>query len=153
MLTPWSDDAFMLVCLQEAHTAAKQGHIPVGAAVADAQGRSVAVAHNTSESPTEHAEILVIREACKKLKVKKLEGFTLYTTLEPCIMCAGAILNAHLSKVKFGAWDEKFGASGSVWDLLRDERAPYHPEVYAGLRQSECRKLLEQYFRSKRLGN
>jgi tRNA(adenine34) deaminase len=127
--------------------------VPVAAIVLDTSGVAVATTTNVKEralDPTGHAEAVAIREAAQKLQTTSLQGCTLITTLEPCIMCAGAILLAHIDTVVFGAWDEKFGASGSVWDLLRDPRAPHHPQVFGGLLADECSLPPRGFFRSIR---
>ncbi|MDR1861867.1 MAG: nucleoside deaminase [Candidatus Ancillula sp.] len=136
----------MRQALGEARCAFAEGVIPVGALVVDTTGTVVALARNRDNLPTEHAEILAINDACAKLKLNKLRGFTLYTTLEPCIMCSGAILNSQISRVVFGAWDSKFGAAGSVWDILRDPASPHHPETLGGVLEDECSTLLTRFF-------
>jgi tRNA(adenine34) deaminase len=136
----------MRLALHEATLAAAEDAVPVGVVVVDDRGVVVVCAHNSSSSPTHHAEILAIEQACHRLNLTKLTGFTLVTTLEPCIMCAGAILNAQIDQVVFAAWDDKFGASGSVWDLLRDPRSPHHPQVYSGVLSDESSKLLTNFF-------
>ena len=149
---PVSDEeaALMGRALQEAERAAVAGEIPVGAIVVGPDGRVLAAAHNSRETghdPTGHAEVLAIRRAAEVLGDRMLAGCTLVVTLEPCAMCAGAILAARVPRVVFGAWDEKAGAAGSVYDLLRDGRLPHPvPEVIAGVRARECRALLRRFF-------
>lgn len=144
----------MGLALAEAQHASDLGEIPVGALVVSAGGDVIATAHNEREDsldPTGHAEILAIRRACETLSDRYLEGCTLVVTLEPCVMCAGVIRQARLSRVMFGAWDEKAGASGSVYDILRDSRLPSPPvEVIAGVREQETREILEHFFRQRR---
>jgi tRNA(adenine34) deaminase len=128
--------------------------IPVAALVANARGEIIAMASNTSEKhcdPTAHAEVLAIRSASKSLAESKLRGCVLVTTLEPCIMCAGAILGAQIDTVIFGAFNSKFGAAGSKWDILRDPLASHHPEVIGGILESECSVLLKEFFTRLRL--
>ena len=103
------------------------------------------------EDPTAHAEVNAIREAARVLGDRVLDGCTLVVTLEPCVMCAGVILAARVPRVVFGAWDDKAGAVGSVYDLLRDGRLPHAvPEVVGGVRADECAALLERFFRARR---
>ena len=134
--------------------AARSGaDVPVGALVIDASGSVIAEAHNNREAthdPTGHAEIVAIREATAKLGDWRLEGCTLVVTLEPCVMCAGAIVAARIPKVGFGAWDERGGASGSLYDLLRDARLGLPVEVIAGVREAECAAQLKEFFAAKR---
>jgi len=102
------------------------------------------------QDPTAHAELLAIREASSKLDSWRLDDCTLYVTLEPCAMCAGAIVLARMKRVVFGAWDEKAGMAGSVGDLLRHPRLNHRPEVRAGVLAEECARLLEEFFRRQR---
>lgn len=127
--------------------------VPVGAILLDASGAVLAAAHNNREvthDPTGHAEIIAIREATAKLGDWRLEGCTLVVTLEPCVMCAGAIVAARIPRVVFGAWDERVGASGSLYDLLRDARLGQPVEVIAGVREQECSAQLKEFFAAKR---
>lgn len=151
--------ALMDVALTEAAKAAQAGEVPVGAVIVDSAGEIVARAHNacraesseTGESdPTAHAEIVAIRLAAAASSRGSLEGCTLVVTLEPCAMCAGAILAARIPTVVFGAWDDKAGAAGSVFDLLRDRRLPHRCEVVAGVNEQQCRALLQQFFQDRR---
>ena len=127
--------------------------VPVGALIMDASGVVIAEAHNNREAthdPTGHAEIVAIREATAKLGDWRLDGCTLVVTLEPCVMCAGAIVAARIPRVVFGAWDERVGASGSLYDLLRDSRLGAPVEVIAGVREQECAAQLREFFAAKR---
>lgn len=146
--------ALMGLALDEARLAATEGEIPVGALIVGPGGEVLASGRNARESshdPTGHAEVVAIRSAASALGDRVLAGCTLVVTLEPCAMCAGAILAARLPRVVFGAWDEKAGAAGSVYDLLRDGRLPHPvPEVAAGVRAGECAALLEEFFRARR---
>lgn len=140
--------------LAEARIAAAEGEIPVGAVVLDPGGDVIGCGRNSREidrDPTAHAEVLAIREAALALGGRLLDGCTLVVTLEPCAMCAGTILAARIPRVVFGAWDEKAGAAGSVYDLLRDGRLPHPvPEVAAGVRAEECAALLRDFFERRR---
>jgi tRNA(adenine34) deaminase len=127
--------------------------VPVGAVLLDASGQVVAKAHNEREltgDPTAHAELLAIQRVGKAKGDWRLEDLTLVVTLEPCVMCAGAIVAARIPKVIFGAFDEKVGAAGSRYDLLRDSRLGNPVEVIAGVREQECSKLLKDFFEAKR---
>ena len=123
--------------------------VPVGALVIDPSGKIIATGVNEREAksdPTAHAEIVALRKAATN--GWRLDNHTLVVTLEPCAMCAGAIAQARISKVIFGAWDEKAGAAGSVWDVLRDPRAIHRVEVESGVLEKECAALLSDFFRS-----
>jgi tRNA(adenine34) deaminase len=127
--------------------------VPVGAVIVDDKGEIIARGRNErelSKDPTAHAEILAIREGAEKLGDWRLNGLTLVVTLEPCVMCAGAIQAARINKVVFGAWDEKVGASGSLYDLVRDKRLGTEIEVISGVLESEAREQLKEFFAEKR---
>jgi tRNA(adenine34) deaminase len=129
------------------------GDVPVGAVLIDSSGNVVAAAHNEREltgDPTAHAELLAIQRVGMAKGDWRLEDLTLVVTLEPCVMCAGAIVAARIPKVIFGAFDEKVGAAGSRYDLLRDSRLGNPVEVIAGVREAECSKLLKDFFEAKR---
>lgn len=140
--------------LDEARLAASEGEIPVGALVLDAGGEVIARGRNArvhGADPTAHAEIVALREASRVRGDRILDDCTLMVTLEPCVMCAGAILAARVPRVVFGAWDEKAGAAGSVYDLLRDGRLPHPvPEVIGGVRADECALVLAEFFAVRR---
>lgn len=143
----------MRVALDAARNAVASGDIPVGAAIFDANGELIALAHNERElhnDPTAHAEIVAIRRATEKLENWHLTDHTLVVTLEPCAMCAGAIAQSRLQTVVFGAWDEKAGAVGSVWDLLRDPRSSFRTEVRAGVLADECSELIKNFIQEVR---
>lgn len=143
----------MRVALDAARNAVVSGDIPVGAAIFDANGELIALAHNERElhnDPTAHAEIVAIRRATEKLGNWHLTDHTLVVTLEPCAMCAGAIAQSRLQTVVFGAWDEKAGAVGSVWDLLRDPRSSFRTEVRAGVLADECGELIKNFIQEVR---
>ena len=123
--------------------------VPVGALIIDPSGKIISSGTNEREAksdPTAHAEIVAMRKAATN--GWRLDNHTLVVTLEPCAMCAGAIAQARISKVIFGAWDEKAGAAGSVWDVLRDPRAIHRVEVESGVLEKECAALLSDFFRS-----
>ena len=143
----------MLEALEVAETATESGDVPVGAVIFNEAGSLVGVGHNLRErdhDPTAHAEIIAMREAAKKNETWRLDGHTLVVTLEPCAMCAGAIAQSRMKTVVFGAWDEKAGAVGSVWDILRDPRAPHQVEVISGIMEAECAELLKAFFKQQR---
>ena len=143
----------MRVALAAARNAIASGDIPVGAAILDSKGDVVAIGHNERElhnDPTSHAEIVVIRRAAEKLGDWHLTDHTLVVTLEPCAMCAGAIAQSRLQTVVFGAWDDKAGAVGSMWDLLRDPRSTFRTEVRAGVLADECGELIKSFIQEVR---
>ncbi|MFC7269742.1 nucleoside deaminase [Microbacterium fluvii] len=148
-----SDDALVARALELAAIAGAEGDIPVGAVVADAAGTVIGEGRNLREAlhdPTAHAEIVALRAAARAIGSWNLEGCTLAVTLEPCLMCAGAILQSRISRVVFGAWDEKAGAVGSQYDVVRDRRLPVRAEVVAGVRESEAAALLRAFFEPRR---
>ena len=125
--------------------------VPVGAVVYAPDGAELAIGRNEREltrDPTAHAEIVALRRAAAVRHGWRLDGCTLVVTLEPCTMCAGAIVLARVSTVVFGAWEPKTGAAGSLWDVLRDRRLNHRPEVYPGVREDECAALLRDFFRA-----
>ena len=127
--------------------------VPVGAVILNAKGELISTGNNQREllnDPTAHAEIVAIRHAATALGNWRLDGCTIVVTLEPCAMCAGAIAQSRVSKVVFGAWDKKAGASGSVWDLLRDPRALHKVEVTSGVLEEECGLMLKEFFSEQR---
>ena len=135
-----------------AHGAVRTGDVPVGAIVLNKDGVVIGIGSNEREAkndPTAHAEVVAIRNAALRLQNSRLDGCTLVVTLEPCAMCAGAIAQSRISQLIFGAWDEKAGAVGSVWDLLRDPRSIFSVEVTAGVREAECAQLLKDFFSDK----
>ena len=127
--------------------------IPVGAVIIDANGNIISTGHNQRElikDSTAHAELIAIKSANKSLSSWRLEDLILVVTLEPCLMCAGAILQSRINRVVFGAWDKKAGACGSVWDVLRDGRSLHKVEVIGGVLENECATLLSNFFSQKR---
>jgi tRNA(adenine34) deaminase len=147
------DIEMMHVALTAARGALDSGDIPVGAAIFNKSGELISVAHNERElhnDPTAHAEIVALRRASQKLGTWRLENLTLVVTLEPCAMCAGAIAQSRIQTVVFGAWDEKAGAVGSVWDLLRDPRSTFRTEVRAGVLADECSAVIKNFIQEVR---
>jgi tRNA(adenine34) deaminase len=124
--------------------------VPVGAVVYDPSGAELAAAGNEREAagdPTAHAEVLALRRAAQVSGSWRLEGCTLVVTLEPCTMCAGALVLARIGTLVFGAWEPKTGAVGSLWDVVRDRRLNHRPEVYSGVLEAECSALMRNFFR------
>ena len=145
-------ESYMSQALALAREAAQHGDVPVGCVIADAKGRVIGRGRNRREErgdATAHAEVEAIREACAALGDWRLEGCTLYVTLEPCPMCTGAIINSRIPTVVFGAREENFGSCGSVIDLF-SERYGHRPAVYPGVLKDECAALLRDFFRDKR---
>lgn len=144
----------MRVALTQAVSAFDSGEIPIGAAIFNEQGELLSADHNRQieqKNSCAHAELLTIQEAMRITKNRYLEGLTIAVTLEPCVMCAGAIAHSRPKKLIFGAWDLKAGAVGSVYDLLRGSRLPYPEiEVVAGVLEEESRELLQEFFNKKR---
>jgi tRNA(adenine34) deaminase len=149
-----ADNRWMARALDEARAAAAAGEVPVGAVIVR-EGVALVATQNRmlrDRDATSHAELLALRAASRLLGDQRLTGCTLYVTLEPCSMCAGAIVLARPDRVVFGAWDDKAGFGGSVGDLLRHPRLNHRPEVLAGVRASESAELLKEFFRERRAG-
>ncbi|MGA8257929.1 MAG: nucleoside deaminase [Nocardioides sp.] len=145
----------MLAALAEARTAGLSGDVPIGAVVVDSDGAVIGRGHNVREleaDPTGHAEVVALRQAAALRGEWRLEGCTLVVTLEPCTMCAGAAVLARVERVVFGAFDEKAGAVGSLWDVVRDRRLNHRPQVVAGVLADESAALIDEFFRSQRSG-
>ncbi len=139
--------------LGQARLAPSCGDVPVGAVVVDAAGIMLGVGHNAREAnadPTAHAEIVALRAAAATVGTWNLAGTTLAVTVEPCTMCAGAIVAARVQRLVFGCWEPKTGAAGSLWDVLRDRRLTHRVEVRGGVLADECAALLEQFFAARR---
>ena len=135
-----------------AKSALKTADVPVGALIVDGENNIIATGYNEREAhqdPTAHAEIVAIRRAAQKLGTWRLAECKLVVTLEPCAMCAGAIAQSRIGTLVFGAWDEKAGAVGSVWDVLRDPRVIHKMEVIGGVLEAECAELLTNFFREQ----
>ncbi|MFT3873364.1 MAG: tRNA adenosine(34) deaminase TadA [Nocardioides sp.] len=146
----------MRLALAEAQAALATTDVPVGAVVVDPTGRIVGRGRNTREAdrdPTGHAEIVALRAAAGEVGEWRLEGCTLVVTLEPCTMCAGALVQARIARLVFGAYDDKAGAVGSLWDVVRDRRLNHRPEVVAGVLAAESTVLLEEFFAGQRAGS
>jgi tRNA(adenine34) deaminase len=149
----WADP--MRLALDEARLALTSGDAPVGAVVVAASGEVIGRGHNrreTEDDPTAHAEVLALRAAAKAVGSWRLDGCTLVVTLEPCTMCAGALVLARVDRLVFGAYDEKAGAVGSLWDVVRDRRLNHRPEVVAGVLANEAGALLRDFFEQHREG-
>jgi len=147
------DLAAMRQALSVAERALVTGDVPVGALVLDASGNELSRACNEREAsgdPTAHAEVLALRRAAAALGAWRLAGCTLVVTLEPCTMCAGALVLARVDRVVFGAWDPKAGAAGSLWDVVRDRRLNHRPEVLGGVLEEPCAELLDRFFAAHR---
>jgi tRNA(adenine34) deaminase len=143
----------MRQALTIANSALEIGDVPVGAVVVNKDGVVIGRGSNEREAnndPTAHAEIVAIRAASSRLQNSRLDGCTLVVTMEPCAMCAGAIAQSRISHLVFGAWDEKAGAVGSVWDVIRDPRALYKVEVTSGVLAAECAEVLKSFFEKQR---
>ena len=137
-----------------AKDAAIKGDVPVGAIVVDDSGTILGTGANLREQdndPTAHAEIVAIRNAAKKIGNYRLDSLTMVVTLEPCGMCAGAIVQSRIKRLVFGSFDKKAGAVGSIWDLLRDARVSHKPEVISGVLELECTSILKHFFTNLRI--
>ncbi len=143
---------YMSLALLQAQKAFKKDEVPVGAVIVK-NGKVIAQAYNKREKKQNalyHAELLAIDKACKKLKTFRLTECELYVTLEPCPMCAGAIINARLKQVVFGAYDKKRGCVGSIYNLLQDDRFNHNPQVVGGVMEQQCAELMSNFFKTKR---
>lgn len=148
-----ADDAAVAAALDLARAARERGEVPIGAVVVSADGDVIGAGCNereTAHDPTGHAEVVALRAAGAALGSWRLTGCTLAVTLEPCTMCAGAAVLARVDRVVFGAWDPAYGAAGSLRDVLRDTRLNHNPEVVGGVREAECRALLDHFFADRR---
>ncbi|HEU5270337.1 MAG TPA: nucleoside deaminase [Jatrophihabitans sp.] len=148
----WLDEV-MGLALEQALRSAPTADVPVGAVLLAADGAVLGAGCNSREADrdvTGHAEILALRAASAAVGDWQLTGCTLVVTLEPCTMCAGALVQARLARLVFGAWDPKAGAVGSLWDVVRDRRLNHRPEVYGGIRAAECGRLLTDFFARRR---
>ena len=151
-MTP-ADEQAMRVALEEAQLTAETGDVPVGAVVLDPAGVIIGRGHNERErlgDPTAHAEVIAMRQAAERLGSWRLEGCTLVVTLEPCTMCAGATVLSRVERLVYGADDPKAGAVGSLWDVVRDARLNWRPEVLRGVRAAESSALLREFFEGHR---
>lgn len=144
---------YMRMALEEARRAADIQEVPVGAVLVSAEGGVLARSHNRTircNDPSAHAEILAIRQAAARLGNYRLLNTALYVTVEPCLMCMGAIIHARIERLFFGARDPKWGAAGSLYNLGEDSRLNHHPEIQEGLLLDECRELIQDFFRARR---
>ena len=151
-MSSFRDNDFMQRALELAHLAAQDNEVPVGAVLVlgdevIGEGRNGPIA---SQDPTAHAEIVALRDGARRLANYRLERTTLYATLEPCVMCMGAVLNARVSRVVFGAWDQKAGACGSVIDLSREPKLTHRIDVFGGVCSDESAALLRRFFETRR---
>ena len=143
----------MRQALEAAAEAATSGDVPIGAVVVDEERNVLSLTRNRRESdsdPTAHAELLALRTAAQRRKSWRLSGCTLYVTLEPCTMCAGAVVLARVDRLVFGAWNEEMGAVGTLWDVVRDRRLNHQTEVVSGVLEKECGALLQDFFAASR---
>lgn len=148
-----SDEGLIRRALVLAGSAPRTGDVPIGAVVVDRGGNELAAACNGREAfgdPTAHAEILALRAAAAVRGGWRLEGCTLAVTVEPCTMCAGALVLSRVARVVFGAWEPKTGAAGSLWDVVRDRRLTHRPEVVGGVLAPDCAALMESFFADHR---
>jgi tRNA(adenine34) deaminase len=146
-------DRLVGLAMDEARLAGQAGDIPIGAVVVDAAGVVIGSGHNAREAdrdPTAHAEVLALRAAAAATGDWRLTGCTLVVTLEPCPMCAGAVVMSRLERLVFGAWNDVYGAAGSRWDLVRDRRLNHRAEVIGGVRASECGAMVQEFLAQHR---
>jgi tRNA(adenine34) deaminase len=147
------DIKFMKLAVNEAKKAGQKAEVPIGAVLVAESGDILSQSHNqviTLTDPTAHAELLALRNAAQKVLNYRLLGTTLYVTIEPCLMCMGAIVHARVTRVVFGAKDPKWGAGGSLYNFAEDVRLNHRLEIIHGICQDECRSLMQEFFRSKR---
>ena len=148
-------EEMMRMALAEAEKAGQNQEVPVGAVLVSAAGELLAKAYNQTigrADPTGHAEILAMRAAAQKIKNYRLLNTTLYVTVEPCVMCMGAIIHARVARVVYGAPDPKWGALGSIYDFAAEKKFNHHPEIVAGICENRCRQVIQEFFRAKRQG-
>ena len=148
-----SHEKFMALALTEAEKAGQMGEVPIGAILVSEQGTVLSAAHNQTidlADPTAHAEIIVLREAARKINNYRLLNTTLYVTVEPCIMCMGAMVHARIAQVVFGTGDPKWGAAGSLYDFSKDDRLNHRVTITKGVCEQESRSLMQDFFRAKR---
>lgn len=147
------DDKWMRRAIEEARAAGALEEVPIGACLVDTEGNLIAAGGNrtiTANDPTAHAEIVVLREAARKLGNYRLTGTIMYSTIEPCAMCAGALVNARVGRLVYGAADERFGAVETVFDICTNPRLNHRLDVKSGVLADECRALMQEFFRSRR---
>jgi tRNA(adenine34) deaminase len=149
-----TDEHWMRVAIDAAKRAVQMGEVPVGACIVDLDGELMAVASNltiTNNDPTAHAEILALREAAGRIGNYRLIGATAYSTIEPCAMCAGALVNARVARLVFGAHDERFGAVETHFGICSSDKLNHQIEIVSGVLADECRGLMQQFFRARRV--
>ncbi|MEJ7848878.1 MAG: tRNA adenosine(34) deaminase TadA [Pyrinomonadaceae bacterium] len=147
------DEIWMKAAIDAAEIAGEIGEVPIGACLIDENGELLAAASNRTiidSDPTAHAEILAIREAAAKIGNYRLTGSTLYTTIEPCVMCAGALVNARIKRIVYGAADERYGAVETIFRLCDSEKLNHRIEITSGVLADECRSLMQDFFRKRR---
>jgi len=147
-------EMFMELALDEAKKAGQIGEVPIGAILVAENGEVLSAAHNRTikqVDPTAHAEILALRQAAKKINNYRLLSTSLFVTVEPCIMCMGAIVHARVKRIIYGANDPKWGAAGSLYNFAEDIRLNHRVEIINGVREEECRDLMQAFFRAKRI--
>jgi len=147
------DERWMLEALREAREAAARDEVPIGASIVSANGELIATAGNRTIGdidPTAHAEIIALREAARRIGNYRLTGATVYSTIEPCAMCAGALVNARVARLVYGAADERFGAVETVFEICTSDRLNHRLKVESGILADECRALMQDFFRAKR---
>jgi tRNA(adenine34) deaminase len=147
------DEKWMRLAIDAARDAAEAGEVPIGAILIDENGEFMASSCNrtiTDNDPTAHAEVLALRKAASNLGNYRLTGTTIYTTIEPCVMCAGALVNARVKRLVFGAHDERYGAVETLFRLCDDERLNHRMEIETGILADECRALMQDFFRARR---
>ena len=153
MVKPDIDEKWMRIAIDAAHEAAALGEVPIGACLVDADGKLLATASNrpiTNDDPSAHAEMLVLRQAAAEIGNYRLTGTTVYSTIEPCVMCAGALVNARVARLVFGAHDERFGAVESQFRICDSEMLNHRIEIVPGVLAEECRTLMQEFFRARR---
>jgi len=153
MVTPDIDEKWMRAAIEAARVAAELGEVPVGACLVDADGNLLSTASNrpiTNNDPSAHAEMLALREAAAKVENYRLTDVTVYSTIEPCVMCAGALVNARVARLVFGAHDERFGAVESRFRICDTEMLNHRIEIVPGVLADECRALIQEFFRARR---
>ncbi len=146
-------EKWMQWALAEAKKAGRKQEVPVGALLLSEDGQVLAISHNlviTKNDPCAHAEIIALKQGAEKMLNYRLLNTTLYVTVEPCIMCMGAIIHARIKRVVFGTRDEKWGAAGSLYDFSKDSRLNHQPEMIEGVLEQECRELIQQFFQARR---
>ena len=148
------DEKFMQMAIESANNALNIDEVPIGALLVDNTGKLIAKSFNQTiakNDPTAHAEVLVLRKAGKELGNYRLTDTTLYTTIEPCVMCAGALVNARIKRIVFGASDKRFGAVRSLFELCDNSLLNHRIKITSGVLENECKKLMQDFFRDKRL--